>query len=270
MPNFYQQSTQFGFDDSVLGVLPTTLDTINPQSWQQIAKFVQMNGGRLASINGVDLYDTLRIDAGVLPTNEFIFYQNGVGQQQSLFVAGTQYRKQEIDVSPWIKNGMLSNGYEALIWGLEVQINTVAAKDESVQTTGNTINLTNDPGVLSGENTTDAIKQANVLRACQEGLYFEFFINNTAFEHGTASRFPTSSGIGGGIAITGPETNPVADGALTNGLSIPYEMPVMRYLPSQTTFGIRMKVQNGFNLTNAGPIRIVTHLKGIGVQPVTG
>lgn len=266
----YQAPTQFEFTGSQVGALPTTLDAINPAYFNQIAEFVDKHGGRLASINGVDLYDTLRIDAGVLPTNEFIFFQNGVGQQQALFVAGTQYRKQEIDVTPWVKNGMLSTGYAALIWSIQVQINVVASKDESVQTTGNAINLTNDPGILSGESATDGVKQGNVLRAFQEGTYFELFVNNTTFEHGPAGRFPTAFGIGGGLAMTGPETNPVADGALTNGLSWAYQMPVMRYIPSLTSFGVKMKVQNGFNLTNSGPVRVVVHLEGIGVQPVTG
>lgn len=266
----YQQDTQFAFQGSQIGALPTTLDAINPAYYNQIQEFVAKNGGRLASIYSIDLYDTLRIDAGALTTQDVIFFQNGVGQQQSLLVAGTQYRKQEIDVSPWVKNGVLSKGYEALVWSMQVQINTVASKDESVQTSGNAINLTNDPGVVSGENATDLVKQANILRAFQEGTYFELFVNNTSFEHGTASRFPTEYGIGGGLAFTGAETAPVGDGALTNGHGWATQMGVMRHIPEQTTFGVRMKIQNGFTLANVGPVRIVVHLYGIGVQPITG
>lgn len=266
----YQQDTQFGFTGSQLGALPTTLDQINPAYYQQISQFVDQHGGRLASVFEIDLYDTLRIDGGLLPTNEFIFYQNGVGQSQGLFVANTQYRKQEIDVTPWVKNGQLSTGYAALVWEMQVQINTVQSIDKSVQTSGNAINLTLDPGVVSGEAATDVVKQANILRACQEGLYFELFVNNTTFEHGTSSRFPTYLGIGGGNSVAGVVAAPIGDGALTNGLGFVPPMPVMRYIPSLTAFGVRMKVQNPFTLANVGPIRIVTHLRGIGVQPVTG
>lgn len=266
----YEAQTQFGFTGSQIGSLPTTLDGINPAYYDTISQFVSANGGRLASINGVCLYDTLRIDAGVLPAREFIFFQNGVGQQQGLFVAGTSYTKQEIDVDPWVKNGMLSKGYEALIWSIQVQINTVASLDESVQTSGNAVNLTLDPGIISGEAATDAVKQANVLRAFQEGTYFELFVNNTAFEHGTADRFPTAYGIGGGIALAGTVAAPAGDGALTNGLSWAYQMPVTRHIPEQTTFGVRMKVQNAFTLLNSGPVRVRVRLEGIGVQPITG
>lgn len=266
----YQQETQFGFTGSQLGALPTTMGEINPAYFQQIANFVSEHGGRLSSVFEIDLYDTLRIDAGVLPTNEFLFYQQGVGQSQGLFIANTQYKKQEIDVSPWIKNGQLSTGYAALIWEMQVQINVVQSIDESVQTSGNAVNLTLDPGVVSGETATDVVKQANILRACQEGLYFELFVNNTSFEHGTASRFPTYLGIGGGNSVAGVVAAPIGDGALTNGLGFVPQMPVMRYIPSLTSFGVRMKVQNPFTLANVGPLRIVTHLRGIGVQPVTG
>lgn len=267
----YQAETQFGFTGSDVGALPTTLGQINPQQYHQIAEFVDQHGGRLSSVFEIDIYDTLRIDAGTLPANEFIFYQNGVGQTQTLFVDATKsYRKQEIDVSPWVKNGMLATGYAALVWEMQVQINVVQSLDESVQTSGNAINLTNDPGIVGGESATDVVKMGNVLRACQEGLYFELFVNNTSFEHGTASRFPTYLGIGGGNSVAGVVAAPIGDGALTNGLGFVPQMPVMRYIPSLTNFGIRMKVQNTFNLTNSGPIRIVTHLRGIGVQPVTG
>lgn len=266
----YQSETQFGFTGSEVGALPTTLGQINPAQYHQIADFVEQHGGRLSSVFEIDLYDTLRIDAGVLPTNEFLFYQNGVGQSQGLFVANTAYRKQEIDVTPWVKNGQLSTGYAALVWEMQVQINVVQSIDESVQTSGNAINLTLDPGVVSGEAATDVVKQANILRACQEGLYFELFVNNTSFEHGTASRFPTYLGIGGGNSVSGVVAAPIGDGALTNGLGFVPQMPVMRYIPSLTSFGVRMKVQNPFTLANVGPLRIVTHLRGIGVQPVTG
>jgi hypothetical protein len=270
MRNLEALATNFGFTGSQIGALPSTMDDVNPGYLDTIGEFVLKNGGRLSSINGIDLYDTVRINAGVMPTKEFIFYQNGVGQQQGLFISGATYTKQQIDVSPWVRNGQLSKGYEALIWSIQVQIDLVAALDESVQSSGNALNLTLDPGILSGEAATDAIKQANVLRAFQEGTYFEFFINQTPFEHGTPDRFPTANGIGGGIAVGGVIAAPFADGALTNGFGVPYEMPILRHIPEQTTFGIKMIVQNPFDLTAAGPVRIKTRLKGVGIGPVTG
>jgi len=122
--------------------LPTVLDQINPSYYNQIANFIAQKGGRLASVTGVCLYDTLRADAGVLPLRDFVFFQNALGQQQGLLVAGTQYTKQEIDVSPWIVGGgQLAKGYEALIWSIGVQFHIVESLDNSVQTTGNFINL---------------------------------------------------------------------------------------------------------------------------------
>lgn len=277
--SFYQDPTNFGYPDgTTAGALPTTLDSsINTGYLGQIDAFVRARAAegkatRIASVIGLELYDTLRIDAGVLPSQTFQFYQNGVGQQQGLFVAGTQYRKQNIDVSEIVKGGMLAKGYEALIWQIGVQVHVIGSKDKTVQTTGNAINLTNDPGVVGGESATDAVKQANVLRACQEGLYFEFKINQTRFEDGPAWRFPQGCyGIGGDIALAGVVASPIADGAVQNGIGgWAYQMPVMRYLPEQTPFSVNMTVQNAFDLTTAGPIRIVTSLGGLLVQPVTG
>ncbi len=114
-------------------------------------------GGRLASFSGVVLYDTLRIDAGVLPTRDFVFFQNPVGATQGLFVAGTQYSKQDIDIHQWISNGgQLSQGYEALLWEIGVQFHVVGSLDNSVQTAGNAINLALDPGTLSSGATAPA------------------------------------------------------------------------------------------------------------------
>ena len=179
-PAPYQGATQFGFTNSQTGVLPTTLDQINPAYYNQIAQFITERGlqARLSSVIGVRLYDTLRIDAGTMPQKSFNFFANGLNNTQTLFIDTTkQYNKQQIDVSPWIDNGKLAKGYEALIWSVQFQIHTVAAIDESAQTSGDYINLTLDPGTLTGEATTDGIRQANVVRAFQEGVYARLFVN---------------------------------------------------------------------------------------------
>lgn len=266
----YDQSPQFGFTGSQLGNLPTTLDNINPAYYAQVEQFIRANGGRLASVCGVRLYDTLRVDAGVIPATGFNFFQNGVGQQQGLFVAGTAYRKQEIDVTPWIDGGKLSSGYEALIWSMQVYIRLAGALDESVQTSGNAINLPLDPGIISGEAATDAIKQGNVLRAIQESFYFKLFVNTTDFEHGPAWAFPTAYGGKADPALVGTVAAPASDGMLSNSLGWAYQMPVMRHIPSLTKFGVSMVAQNPFTTANVGPFRITVILEGIGLQPVTG
>src|SRR5262245_16289212 len=278
---FYeQQQPAFGFAGSQLGVLPSTLDGINPMYYQQIFQFLTTKYGspaaaRLASITGVTLYDTLRIDAGVLPSRDFIYYQTPVGQTQGLFVAGTTYTKQEIDIHPWIvQGGQLATGYEALIWAIGVQFHIVGAQDDTVQTSGNARNLALDPCAFTNAVIADAHPTANLLRACQEGLVFRFFINQTEFEIGPGWRFP--SGVYGGsgyAALASGATAPafaVSDAYANNGFGWSYQMPVMRHLPSLTKFGIRLQVQNPFTLANVGPIRVVVTLEGIGVQPVTG
>lgn len=273
--------TNFGYGGSSTGVLPTTLDSgINPGFLSQISSFLaarQVNGlpsVRLSSVIGVELYDTLRIDAGVLPQTTFNFFQNGINALQGLFVAGTQYRKQEIDVTQYVKGGILSKGYEALIWNIGVQFHTTSALDESVQTaTGSSyVNLPLDPGTLTGEAAGDGIRQANLMRALQESLWFEFRINQTGFENGPGWRFPSGQyGIDGGIAMAGVQANPLADGALSNGLGgWGYQMPIMRYLPEQTPFTVDMTVQNPFTTANVGPLRVVVTLGGIILTPVTG
>lgn len=277
--NFLQDPTSFAYTGSQTGALPTTLDSsVNSGYLQQIDSFVRARAAegkttRIASIVQGVAYDTLRIDAaGALPAQTFKFFQNGVGSQQGLFVAGTQYRKQNIDVDFIINNGQLSKGYELLVWEIGVRYSIIGSKDESVQTSGNAINLTNDPGVLSGESATDAQKQANVLRACQEGLYFEFKINQTPMEHGPGWRFPQGRyGIGGNIALAGVVASPLADGAVQNGIGgWAEQLPVMRYLPEQTPFSVDMTVQNAFDVTNIGPFRITVYLSGLLIQPVTG
>lgn len=267
----YQGNTpQFGFTDSNLGGLPTTLDQINPYYYSQIERFITANGGRLASINGLVLYDTLRVDAGLMPLTSFDFFQNGLNSTQGLFVAGTQYRKQEIDIHPWVSNGRLDQGYSALIWSIQVRVQLVASLDESVQTSGNGLNLPLDPGILSGEAATDAIKMGNLMRAIQESLYFEFRINDTSFEKGPTWRFPSCYGSGNYQGVGGVIAAPFADGMVNNGGYWAYQMPVMRYIPELTRFGVRMTVQNGYTNVGTLPYRVVVILEGIGMSPVTG
>jgi hypothetical protein len=273
---FYDQSPQFGFTQSAMNGLPTTLDDINPAYYYQIKQFIDANGGRISSISGVTLYDTLRIDPGVLPTKDFVFFQNAVGAQQSLFVTtSTTYVKQEIDVHPWISNGgQLGKGYEALIWGIGVQFHIPSALDKSLQTSGNAVNLALDPGSITGEGAGDPVKMGNLLRAFQEGTYFKLFVNSTSFEDGPGWRFP--SGIYGGMgfsslaaAVTAPAFA-VSDGMINNGFGFSYQMPVMRHIPELTKFGVRMSVQNPFTTANVNAVRVVVTLEGIGIQPVTG
>lgn len=270
----YDTPPVYGFPGSSIPQLPSTLDQINPAYYNQIAAFIANKGGRLASVAGVVLYDTLRVDAGVLPTRDFVFFQNQIGAQQGLLVAGTQYSKQEIDVHPWITNGgQLSQGYEALIWSIGVQFHVVASLDDTVQTTGNAINLALAPGTATTALVTDLTFQSNVMRAFQEGLYFELFVNQTTFEMGPGWRFPAgaygASGFEAMTSVTAP-VFAIGDGVINNGFGWSYQMPVMRHIPSLTKFGIRMKIQNPFNTTLTGPVRVVTTLEGIGLQPVTG
>lgn len=273
-PAMYQGATQFGFANSQSGVLPSTLDHINPAYYAQIGQFIEERGlqARLSSVIGVRIYDTLRIDAGIMPLKSFNFFANGVNQNQSLFVTTTtSYNKQQIDVSPWVDSGKLAKGYEALIWSVQFQIHTTAAADESLQTTGDFINLTLDPGQVTGQAAAGPHNQANVMRAFQEGIYARLFVNQTNFEDGPLSLFPAGKyGTGGGIALAGTQAAPIGDGVLTNGFGIEYQMPVMRVIPEQTKFGVGITVQNPFTLANVGPVRLVCVLEGIGVQPVTG
>lgn len=267
----YDQPTQFGFQGSNVGALPSTLDRVNPAYYPQIADFINKKGGRLASISGIRLYDTLRVDAGIQPLRTFNFFANGVNSQQGLFVAsGTTYVKQNIDVSYWIDGGKLSSGYEALVWSMQILIQLPGSLDESVQTSGNGINLPLDPGIISGEAATDAIKAGNLMRAILESYYFEFFINNTTFEHGPTSLFPSCYGVGNSLALAGIAAAPVADGVLANTVGFAYQFPVMRHIPDLTKFGVRMTCQNPFTTVGTAPFRVMCLLDGIGVQPVTG
>lgn len=280
MSAFYDQSPQFGFAGSSMPGLPTTLDNINPAYYNQLFAFLtQKYGGpdraRLASITGVELYDTLRVDPGVMPSRDFVFFQTPVGQTQGLFVAGTSYTKQEIDVHPWIvQGGQLALGYEALIWSIGVQFHIVGSVDDTVQTTGNAIDLSLLIGTLGAELVTDPVKMGNLLRACQESFNFTFFINQTQFESGPGWRFP--AGCYGGVGFTALASGATApafiqsDGYINNGFGFQYQMPVMRHLPSQTKFGVRMQVQNPFSTVGTLNFRVVVTLGGIGIVPITG
>lgn len=278
MPGYYgyDNPPNIGFTGSQLPGLPSTLDQVNPAYYQQIANFIANKGGRLASFSGLVLYDTLRIDAGILPSRDFNFFQNPVGATQGLFVAGTQYTKQDIDVHQWVTTGgQLSQGYEALIWEIGVQFHVVASLDNSLQAAGNFINLPLDPGTAATVAATDATLSANVMRAFQESLFFSFFINQTNFELGPGWRFPSGCyGISGYNALA-HSTAQIAlgvftDGAANNGFGWSYQMPVMRHLPPLTKFGVKMSVQNPFTTALTGPVRVVVTLGGLGVQPVTG
>ncbi len=271
----YDIPPQIGFVGSSIPGLPSTLDEVNPAYYDQILKFVMDKGGRLASFSGVVLYDTLRIDAGVLPTRDFVFFQNPVGATQGLFVAGTQYSKQDIDIHQWISNGgQLSQGYEALLWEIGVQFHIVGSLDNSVQSAGNAINLALDPGTLTTAVAADGVLMGNTMRAFQESLFFSFFINQTNFELGPGWRFPAGVfGAAGFAAQCSGATAPafaIEDGYINNGFGWAYQMPVMRHLPPLTKFGVRMSVQNPLTTALVGPVRVVVTLSGLGVQPVTG
>lgn len=269
--NLMQQPPLFGYSDSELsGLLPSTLDTVNPAYYPAIEAFVRKHNGRLASITGVRLYDFYRADVGVMPQQQFIFFANGVSQNQQLLVSGTSYKKNNIDVSFWVDGGKLSSGYEALIWSMQLVLLLPNSKDESLQTTGNAINLTNDPGIISGESATDAIKMGNLMRAILEGSYFEFFLNNSTFEHGTGMLFPSSYGPGNFNALVGTVAAPGADGLVSNTCGYSYQMPILRHIPSMQRFGVRGQFQNNFDTTNTLPFRLGMILEGIGVSPVTG
>lgn len=274
----YDQSPQFGFTQSSIPGLPTTLNRINPKYYEEIASFVRGNDARLASANGLILYDTLRMDpATTLSTSGFKFFQNGINTQQGLYNAGTAYTKQEIDVHPWVQNGKLDDGYEALIWSIQIRVQLPGASDETVQTSGNALNLTNSAGAIFNEAAAagqgDAIKTGNVMRAFQEGFFFRFFVNDTRFEVGPGWRFPTVYGTGNQIAISGVVASAISDAALINGTGFwAYQMPFMRHIPSNTRFGVEMLVQNAmaFALTDGIPqFRIVVLLEGIGISPIT-
>lgn len=276
-PNqFYQQPPQYGFPESVPGGgMPTTLDGINPAHYGMLENFIDRHGGRLASISGVRLYDTLRVDVGVMPLTTFTFFQNGLNENQSLFIAtGTTYRKQNIDVSYWIDGGKLSQGYEALLWSMQVHVQLPSAGDNTIQTTGNGVNLPLDPGLVSAETPAAAgapFKSGNLMRAIMESFYFEFFINNSTFEHGTADLFPTAYGAGNQLALAGVVAAPISDGMVANTTGYCYQFPIMRHLPSLTRFGIRMFSQNPFTTAaTLSPFRVKVILEGIGVQPITG
>lgn len=274
----YQNNPNFAFTGSQINGLPTTLDNINPAYYQQIFDFVSKNGGRLASINGLVLYDTYRFDAGVMPLKTLQFFQNGVGTQQGLVVAGTNYTKQEIDVHPWINGGRLDKGYEALIWSIQCRIQLVSSLDESVQSSGNAINLTNAVGTIADEaSATDPTKAGNLMRAITEGMYASFYVNNTQFESGPLYRFPCVYQTGNYAALANagvgatPARDAIADGMIGNGMGTwCYQMPVMRHIPELTRFGINLTIQNAFTTANNLPFRVQFLLEGIGVQPVTG
>lgn len=270
--NLFQQQPQFGFDNSNLGgLLPSTLDSVNPAFYDTIRQFVEKHApdGRLASITGVRLYDFYRVDAGVMPQQGFVYFANAVSAQQGLVVAGTQYKKNNMDVSFWIDGGKLAQGYEALIWSMQVVIVLPTSKDESVFTSGNNINLTNDPGIISGESATDAVKAGNLMRAALESSYFEFFMNNSTFEHGTGLLFPTLYGPGNMVSLVGTVAAPASDGMLSNTCGWAYNMPILRHIPSLTRFGVRAQFQNPFDTTNTVPFRMGVILEGIGVSPAT-
>lgn len=271
----YDQPTQFGFPGSQVGVLPSTLDAVHPMYYSQIKAFLDSIGGwgRLASVSGIRLYDVLRVDAdGVLPLTTFTYFQNGVGQQQSLFIASnTNYRKQNIDVTYWVDNGKLAKGYEALIWSIQFLIQLPNALDQAVQTTGQAVTLTRIPGTQA--TTGLAIQAGNYMRAILESFYAELFLNNTTFEHGPISLFPSCYGVGNAVSIG----TDIADGAWSNTVGWCYTMPVMRHIPELTKFGVRLTNQNNWeNSDDTSPaangldFRIMCILDGIGVQPVTG
>ncbi len=270
----YDGPTQFGFPNSQVGVLPSTLDAVNPQYYPMIKQFIDSVGGqaRLASISGIRLYDTLRVDTGLLPLNTFTFFQNGVGQQQSMFISqSTTYRKQNIDTTFWVDNGKLSKGYEALIWSIQLLVQLPNAVDQAVQTSGPTVGLTRIPGTQATAGIP--IQAGNYMRAILESFYAELFLNNSVFEHGPLSLFPSAYGVGNAVSIG----TDIADGAWSNTVGWCYQMPVMRHIPDLVKFGVRLSNQNAWiNSDAASPIadgidfRIMCVLEGIGVQPVTG
>lgn len=258
---------QPGFTASQGNILPTTLNGINPAYYDQVSQFIRSTGGNWASFYGVRWFDVLRVDAGTMPTKQFVFFAQGLNSEGALFISGTQYTKQQIDTNLQ-DDGRLPKDYQSLIWGMGCIVELTGTIDTSVQTSGDAINLALSTGLESNvAGAASVVLQANQLRAIQESLYVEFFINNATFENGTLNLFPAGPyGIAGGVSVDGD--NFVNEGALNNGLGYCYSLPIMRFLPDQTRFGVRLYCQNPF--INVAPFRLRFFLEGIAVAPITG
>jgi hypothetical protein len=266
-----QQAPKFGLASSdTSGLLPTVMGDVNPQYLGAIESFLDANGGKLTSITGIRIYDEYRVGLGVMPTQGFTFFANPINSTQNVLVSGTAYQKNQRDVSFWIDGGKLAKDYNALIWSMQLIVLLPGSRDETYQTSGNNIGLTLDPGFIAGENATDAIKSGNLMRAILESLYLEFFINSATFEHGTGMLFPSNYGPGNFLSLVGSVAAPASDGLISNTCGWAYQMPIMRYLPEQTRFGVRAQFQNPFDSTNSQQFRIIMVLEGIGSGPLTG
>lgn len=255
------------FTNSEIDLLPTTLGQINPAYYNQIAAFIASTNGSLRSYYGYRLYDTLRVDVGTMPISSYTFFAQGQQSQGALFVAGTSYTKQDIDTNLQ-DDGKLPTEYDMLIWGFGCEIITTGVLPTSSITSGNTVNLTNNPGTENDvAGAASVIFQSNLLKAYQESCYVEFFVNNATFENGTLDFFPAGPyGTSAGRAVDG--NNFIHEGRENNGFGLMYNTPIMRYLPSQMRFGVRLN--NRVSFTNTRPTLLRFYLEGLLVAPITG
>lgn len=252
----------------------STLDTVDPSQYQMISQIIKDNpGARLASFYGLRLYDTARVVAGTaFNASEFELFATPVGQQTTEMNGTTQYTKSKIDTNMSVSR-QLPASQEAWITSIQVRVLISGNLDVTTQTGAN-LGLANNPGLGSSLTAPMDVQATNLAQAALESIYLKFSYNQTTFEEGPLTLFPSRygvSGYAGGFAyVPGTAGTTIAQNevAINNGFGYVYRLPIFRHIESLYQFNVTLQAINTFTPTRNFRISVI--LEGLGAKGVTG
>lgn len=191
---------------------------------------------------GLRLYDTFRIKAGtVLPTSQFLFFQQPLGSQQAGLNFAAQYAKTLMDTNMQ-SNGQIQKGRLFVVHSMQIRLIESGATDTTYGSAGAGTEMPTAPAGAA------AVSAVNEEKALLEAGFVTFQVDNRDFEQGKFIHFPSPYGIsgfaGGGVPGT---TNTDTVAVANNGFGRPYRFPIPRYLDGLRQF--QVAGQFGYGIT---------------------
>lgn len=258
------------------GAAPSTLDGINPSQYGLIQEVLKKNPkARVASLYGLRLFDTARVVSGTaLPLGEIDLFSVPVGSATTEINGTTQYTKTLQDTNMRATR-QLPAGQEAWITSIQARVLISGMLDDTVQTSGQSLGLANDPGDGDGAAAADNILMTNLAQAAYESIYLKFQYAGAVFEECPLWGFPSRygvSGYAGGISLK--QEAAVADAigqneaACNNGFGFVFQLPVLRHIDSLYQFSVSLQAFNNFVPTRNFRIQVI--LEGLGAKSVAG
>ena len=212
-------------------------------------------------------YDTRYAKAAAaLPATPFQFFQNAIGQQETLINdTAVAFAKTEIDTN-MVQSGQLERGQLLIVESIQAQVTVLGNFDLTLQSVGNTTL----PATLPGDNVTTAATAGNIAtnlaRAILRGITCKLKVGNNFFEGGPLVQFPSEFGITGfgTSAFTGTAQAGIIvpeDSVANNGFGEPRFLRFPRIIEAGQNFAVQCTAFNAFTPNRAFDIQFI--LRGL-------